>query len=446
MHQTFFFIPYEVFGIPIFGFGILMVLWLLFMAAGACVYWKYAKQRSVSELLQTLGLAFFAGLVLCWFIPRIGCEAGIPIRAYGTMMLLGIVTSIALAMYRAPKFGFTREHIMEIAFWLCIPGIIGARLFYVIEYWETFQAPTLRETILGILNIPAGGLVVYGSIIGGFLGGTVYLTLKKLSIPRMMDLLAPSMMLGLALGRLGCFFNGCCFGGICDPAHEHWGVHFPAGSPPFVRQMDEKLLSLDPDDFYYGMRLAGDRTQTAPAPTFIVEIQPGGFAEKQGLEVGDYILSINGSENLQRWQVIDALIWGTRTYGKITMEIDRMNETVTKSWVTTRSAGPVSKPVYPTQLYSSANAFLILLILLVYSKFRANPNGPGMRRDGETFLMFLTLYPISRFILEIIRTDEASAFGTGMSISQNVSLVLLGIAVFLWIMLLRKKETEPANS
>ena len=196
---------------------------------------------------------------------------------------------------------------------------------------------------------------------------------------------------------------------------------------------------MDPNAFYYGIRLDDDFTQNAPAS--ILEIQPGSLAEKVGLQPGDRILNVNEKRpNPSRAQVIMFLIWETRDQGKITLELDRNGETVTRSWVTTQNSGPTSLAVYPTQLYSSLNAAVICVLLLVYSWFRRNPNGLGMIRDGEVFLLFLTLYPLTRFILEMIRNDESDALGTKFTISQNVSLVLLLTAAVLWVLLIRSKR------
>jgi phosphatidylglycerol:prolipoprotein diacylglycerol transferase len=85
---------------------------------------------------------------------------------------------------------------------------------------------------------------------------------------------------------------------------------------------------------------------------------------------------------------------------------------------------PRSEPVHPTQIYSAINGLVLCLFLLAYAPFR--------QRDGEIWAMFLTLYPITRFLLEIIRIDEPGVFGTGLSISQVVSLILLICAVAFW--------------
>ena len=89
-----------------------------------------------------------------------------------------------------------------------------------------------------------------------------------------------------------------------------------------------------------------------------------------------------------------------------------------------------SRPVHPTQIYGSINALLICLFLLAYGPFR--------RRDGEVFALMLTIYPITRFLLEIIRTDEGAVLGTGLTISQNVSLLIILAIVGLWIFVLKQ--------
>ena len=82
-------------------------------------------------------------------------------------------------------------------------------------------------------------------------------------------------------------------------------------------------------------------------------------------------------------------------------------------------------PVHPTQLYSSFNAFLLCLIVLAFHPMRS--------RDGQTLALLLTLYPITRFLLELIRTDEPMQFGTMMTISQLVSIGVVTVAVLIWV-------------
>ena len=96
-----------------------------------------------------------------------------------------------------------------------------------------------------------------------------------------------------------------------------------------------------------------------------------------------------------------------------------------------------SLPVHPTQAYSAINALLICAFLLAVSPF--------CRRDGMVLALLLSIYPVTRFLLEQIRTDEASVFGTGLSISQNVSIALLSAVAALWIWVLRHSSNIRAR-
>jgi hypothetical protein len=89
-----------------------------------------------------------------------------------------------------------------------------------------------------------------------------------------------------------------------------------------------------------------------------------------------------------------------------------------------------SLPVHATQIYSSINAALLCLLLWAYYPMR--------RRDGEVFAALLLLYPITRILLEVVRVDEGGKFGTGLTISQLVSLVLIAASIVLWIYVLRQ--------
>ena len=91
---------------------------------------------------------------------------------------------------------------------------------------------------------------------------------------------------------------------------------------------------------------------------------------------------------------------------------------------------PRSEAVHPTQIYSTIDALILCALLLVYDRFR--------RRDGVLTALMLTIYPLTRFLVERIRTDEADIWGTGLHISQNISLGLLVVAICLWVYVLRR--------
>lgn len=427
MHQTLFYIPYNIHGVPIFGFGLLFWLWLLMLAIYALTAWR--RKEWTAETASTIFLSLIIGGLFCWVVPSIGRPAGIAIQAYGAMMLTAILAAVGVVWLRAPQFGFSRNDVLELSFWLCLSGIIGARVVYVVEYWDRVQSDTLLGTLGNILNFPGGGLVVYGSIIGGALGGAIFLMIKKMSVLRVFDLVAPSLVLGISLGRIGCLLNGCCFGGVCETPDAKCCVTFPAGSPAFMRQLEEGRIRLSLDDFYYGMKFSRDASGDGAK---ISALAPGGEAERHGVRSGDVVLAINQREISSPTDAAEVLVESPKINGVVKMEILRDGQPKELFWVTTASAGPRSLPVVPTQIYSSAGAFLLFLFLMIYSYFRKSPARPGMRMDGEVAAMMFTVYPAARFLIETVRVDETSFLGTGMSISQNISIGMLCGAAVLW--------------
>jgi prolipoprotein diacylglyceryltransferase/CDGSH-type Zn-finger protein len=90
-----------------------------------------------------------------------------------------------------------------------------------------------------VLNVAAGGLVVFGSLPTAALAAWRFASRRGLSLPRLADCIAPGLLVGLAIGRIGCFLNGCCYGGPCDLP---WAVRFPPESPPWLDQAARGLL------------------------------------------------------------------------------------------------------------------------------------------------------------------------------------------------------------
>jgi phosphatidylglycerol:prolipoprotein diacylglycerol transferase len=103
-----------------------------------------------------------------------------------------------------------------------VRSILGARLFYVLENQDQFRGPLW---FLDAFKIWEGGLVFYGGLFGGLAAGLWWVRREKWPLSYTFDLVAPYILLGHAIGRVGCFLNGCCYG-IVD---EHWGMVFPGG-------------------------------------------------------------------------------------------------------------------------------------------------------------------------------------------------------------------------
>lgn len=142
---------------------------------------------------------------------------GLPIRAYGLMMVIGFGLGIWRAIRVSRKrYGIDSERVYDIALVCLLSGVIGARIIYILlnpgtESWHEFFA------------VWEGGLSFHGGLAGAMLCGWVYTRLARLNYWTVADLVAPSVAIGYALTRIGCFLNGCCYGA---PTTLPWGVRF----------------------------------------------------------------------------------------------------------------------------------------------------------------------------------------------------------------------------
>jgi phosphatidylglycerol---prolipoprotein diacylglyceryl transferase len=271
-------------------------------------------------------------------IPIFG---GIKVFGYGTMLFLAFLGSMNLAAWRARREKLDPEVIYDLALWVFMGGLIGARVFYVIQYWGDKV-----RTVADIFKIWEGGIVLYGSIMGGTAAFFLYRMLRPFPLRPFLDIVAPSLALGVALGRLGCFLNGCCYGDRCNLP---WSVSFPRPSPPWADQVTDGLITRE-------------------------------------------------------------TLW--------------------------------SLPVHPTQLYSTIDGLILLLLLSAYYPLR--------RCDGEVMALLMVTYPITRALIEYLRNDEGVYF-LGMTISQNISALLFMAGLAYWFYLSRipaeqaRELSEPVS-
>lgn len=167
---------------------------------------------------------------------------GFAIYWYGVLLAAGFIAGGWTACRRAPRTGVPAERIMDLIPWLIGGAIVGARLLFVISYWETdFKG----EPFIEIFMIRHGGLVYYGGLIGASLAGIGYAKWKRLSLWKVADILAPSIALGYVFGRLGCLMNGCCFGEACELP---WAIEFPIGHP--THPVGEAAIPVHPTQIY----------------------------------------------------------------------------------------------------------------------------------------------------------------------------------------------------
>ncbi|MFO7913612.1 MAG: prolipoprotein diacylglyceryl transferase [Desulfotignum sp.] len=130
---------------------------------------------------------------------------------YGLFLALGFMAAVWFSKRNARFYDIKPDDISDLFFVVLVCGLLGARLLYVLINIEEFQS-----NLLDIVKIWKGGLVFFGGFIGGVAGSVVLIRMKKLSFFKTADSISPGVALGHAIGRLGCFFAGCCYGRQCD--------------------------------------------------------------------------------------------------------------------------------------------------------------------------------------------------------------------------------------
>jgi len=163
------------------------------------------------------------------------------IHAYGFMLTIALLVGLVITLRRAKQENVDSEIILDVFFAIVIGLIIGSRLLYVILKYNEFLVPVqieggeeqmkfvLKDSFMKIMRIWEGGLSVHGGVIGAMLAGGIYVKIKKLNYWKIADLFAPGLALGTAIGRIGCFLNGCCFGVLCKNPSAWYAVSFPHG-------------------------------------------------------------------------------------------------------------------------------------------------------------------------------------------------------------------------
>ena len=177
--------------------------------------------------------------------PTLVDIAGIEVTWHGVFTALAVIAGVAIAAYLARRMGYSEDMIYNAALALVIGGIIGARGLFVIENWSQFE-----NDFGQVFSLNAGGISIYGALMGGAIGGLGYGYFAKVpNITRAFDIGAIGAIMGMAIGRFGDIINGEHF---ADSTGLPWGVIYTnANSPAFG-------LRLDPQHPAVAYELIGD--------------------------------------------------------------------------------------------------------------------------------------------------------------------------------------------
>ena len=130
------------------------------------------------------------------------------IRWYGLIVITAIGVGIWLAAREAARKGFKKEDIYDAAIWVILGGMIGARLFHVLDHWaDEFAANPIRA-----LYIWEGGLAIWGAVAGGLIVVAILARLRGWRLPKLLDAAAPGLVLAQAIGRVACIITGDAMG------------------------------------------------------------------------------------------------------------------------------------------------------------------------------------------------------------------------------------------
>lgn len=145
---------------------------------------------------------------------------------HGFFTFLGILVVVLIAARRARGYGISEEIVSNVAMTAVVGGIIGARLFHVLDWWSYYIANPLQ-----MLNLLSGGIALTGGIIGATVGAAIYIKFAKVPLGTILDIAAPGAPIGQMVGRIGDVINGEHFAVSTDLP---WGfVYSHPGSPSF---------------------------------------------------------------------------------------------------------------------------------------------------------------------------------------------------------------------
>jgi phosphatidylglycerol:prolipoprotein diacylglycerol transferase len=162
----------------------------------------------------------------------------VTLHTYGLMVAIGFLVAFTYAGFEFDRLGLPSYMLDRLVLYLMLAGLVGARLFYFLSE----DMSSLRMDPLSFFRIWEGGLVFFGAVVFGFAALFIYAAYHELSRLTLADAFSAPLLLGHAIGRLGCFAAGCCYG---KPTNSFLGVVFK--NP---ETLAPRFVSLHPTQLY----------------------------------------------------------------------------------------------------------------------------------------------------------------------------------------------------
>lgn len=430
MRQVLFHIPLKADWLPAYLPMPLFVLAIgLVLAALVWFAARSMRRPALNEALRgfAVWLAGFSVVAAVAFFV-LGSFFGVerlPIYGFGMMLFLAFIICTSMASRRAESEGVPAEQIQEVAMWLFIGGLIGARITFL--RFEKNMA--FSEMLWEFWKIWDGGIVLYGSVIGGliayFLAYLLVFRKYGLSTLKLADILAPSIAVGLCLGRFGCFLNGCCYGQVACPTCPVYAVHFPMSAPAREGLVEQGYQTA------VGFTL--DRQQPRDIGARVGKVDQNSLAYEAGLRNGDLILRVNDCD-VEARDIEDG--------GRTVPPVDVLTLCLVNGWPrgqtqlslkvkhtdgTEAELGPIAPRtlgLHPTQLYEVVSMVLLFLVLTAYFPLRHRP--------GQVMAVLMAGYGVHRYLNELLRDDPRPQ---GLESYTSILLVVTGIALWTYLQL-----------
>src|SRR5215475_8596493 len=164
------------------------------------------------------------------------------INTYGFLLAVAFLAGLLLMARLAARDGLDKQKVVDLGLWVLAASLIGSKALMVITEWDSTYRDSPRQIFT--LDFFRSGGVYYGGFIGAVIASIIVMRFYKLPWWRTADAFAPGIILGQAIGRLGCFSAGCCWG---KPTTKWFGVHFSdkghevTGVPTMVTHLSDKI-------------------------------------------------------------------------------------------------------------------------------------------------------------------------------------------------------------